>query len=173
MAWTLPKTWTNEPFTAADLNTHIRDNLEVLKNPASAIYDMNEGTDLALTSTSWADMDATEGKLQHTITTNGGDVMVGFRSTINVSTNTIVYLDVSVDGADVAGGDGLIGELINTGSNAVDGTIQFFHIIQGLAAGTYIFKMRYKVGGGTVTFHRSAGTSTGNTMGQFWVREIS
>lgn len=31
MAWTLPKTWTAVVVTVADLNTHIRDNLNILK----------------------------------------------------------------------------------------------------------------------------------------------
>lgn len=41
--WTTPKTWnTGEPLTAADLNTHLRDNLEYLKDKPSGAYLANE-----------------------------------------------------------------------------------------------------------------------------------
>ncbi|MEO1163712.1 MAG: hypothetical protein AAFV98_08020 [Chloroflexota bacterium] len=74
MAWTQPKTWSNEPLVASDLNTHLRDNMEALKEPPSANYELDETSDYTTTSTTFVDVDSTN--LSLTLDTNGGDVKV-------------------------------------------------------------------------------------------------
>lgn len=160
------------------MNTHIRDNLNALKTPASAIYNGVEGTDLNLTSTTWADMDATEGKFQHTITTNGGDIMVGFSGSFVGNANLIIYLDVAIDGVawgvtTLGAAEGLQGVLVSNTATVVEGSVNLFRIIAGISAGAHTFKMRYKISAGTITLFRAAGTASADIVPQFWVREIS
>ena len=67
MAWTQPKTWASEPLTSSDLNTHLRDNLEILKDPPSDDNILNQGSDYTTTSTAFVNIDGTN--LSLTITT--------------------------------------------------------------------------------------------------------
>lgn len=184
MGYTEPKTWTNEPLVAADLNTHLRDNLDALKDPPFAVYNMVEGTDLTVSSTSFVDLDATDGKLELTITTTGGDVMICFRCTIRGGASTILFLDVSVDGTaygvtTLGAADGLYAVNGLGTADEIDGSVLFWHIIPGtalggIAAGSHTFRLRGKVDAtGNVVIHRGAGTAAGDTAGQFWVREMS
>lgn len=48
MAWTAPKTWTNAVLTAADLNTHVRDNLNAAIPVTSTITTTGTQTALAI-----------------------------------------------------------------------------------------------------------------------------
>ena len=77
LAWTTPKTWADDELVTANvMNTHVRDNLNALKAPPTARYELNRTSDYTTTSTSFVDVDGT--KLALTITTSGGDVMVHF-----------------------------------------------------------------------------------------------
>lgn len=178
MGWTTPQNWTSTPFTASNLNTQIRDNFLALKDPPSAIYDANEGTDLSLASTSWADVDATEGKFQQTLTTNGGAIMVCLNASFGASAALVFYLDVMVDGVPygvttLGAGDGLLATRMEAVGTAIDAQVFFFRILQNIAAGSHIFKLRYKVNTGTATLYRGAGTANADIIPQFFVREIS
>lgn len=173
MGWTQPQNWTAVPFSVSNLNTQIRDNFIALKDPPSAVYNVDESSDLALASTSWADVDGTSGKFNLSITTNGGDVMVGLHVTGAVTAALVIYLDIMVDGVAIGGNEGIIGKFIGAAATVVDGEIGFFRIIEGLAAGSHIFKLRYKVSTSTFTLFRGAGTASADMVGQFWVREIS
>jgi hypothetical protein len=178
MTWTAPKLWANEPLTAADMNTYISDNLDALKDPPSGIYNAVEGTDLALNSTSWADVHATDGKFQHTITTNGGAVMVMLNATLSTAAAAVLYLDVAVDGIDygvttLGAADGLHAARVEATATAVDGQVTFIRFLEGIAAGAHTFKLRYKVNTSTVTIYRAAGTANADIPAQFVVREAS
>ncbi|MEL6406094.1 MAG: hypothetical protein AAFR81_17115 [Chloroflexota bacterium] len=85
MAWTTPKTWSNEPLVAGDLNTHLRDNMEALKDPPSEQVVLDEASNYSTSSTVFVDVDNTV--LSLTLETNGGDVMVHFHATVSMSAN--------------------------------------------------------------------------------------
>lgn len=181
MSWTTPKTWTNEPLIAADMNTHIRDNLEALKEPPAAEGVLDEGANYTTTSTSVGNVDGTdtEGKLRHTIVTAGGDIMVGFSGMCFSDTDsTGLGLMVSVDGiTDPLGADtGYTGLYrISSGAASARWPISFTRILTGYAAGSHIIRLQWRAtgaGGGTITLYAGAGTTGADVHPQFWVREI-
>lgn len=170
MAWTAPKTWTNEPIIATDLNAHIRDNLTILKDPASAIYYGDEGSDLSgLTSTSFANVDATAGKFSHSITTNGGPIFVFFRAHMICGTSARVHFEVTLDGSPQGGVDGLYSYTITTTASSQG----FVHIIPAPSAGNHTINLQYKMSVGTLTIYRRAGTANADIPCFFAVREMS
>jgi hypothetical protein len=174
MSWTEPKTWTNEPLVAGDLNTHLRDNLEALKEPPCAHYELNESGDYGVTSTSFVNVDGA--KLALSITTSGGDVMVAFHGFVRAGTNSdTLYMDVDLDGiARIGGDDGIIAVMrAASGGSPTRIPISFVRLVTGLAAGTHVFTLQWKVSGGTGELYAGAGTSGLDLHPQFWVREVS
>jgi len=168
MAWTQPKTWASEPLTSSDLNTHLRDNLEALKDPPSATYILNESSNYTTTSGSFVDVDATN--LALTIETNGGAVLVAFFAMVNNSSaGQVIYLDVDVDGNRWAGNDGIVGHVFN-GTGSVMG---FLILVEGLAAASHTFTLQWAVSGGTGKIYAGAGTTNADVHPQFIVREVS
>jgi hypothetical protein len=164
MSWTQPKTWSSEPLTSSDLNTHLRDNLEALKDPPGDNYILNQGSDYSTTSTSWVDVDSTN--LSFTLTTNGGDLMVHIH--LPVTGTGIAFFDLDLDGSRVGGDDGIA-------RNAAGGIsiVSFTRLISGLAAGTHTVKLQWRMASGTGTIYAGAGTSNADFHAQMWVREIS
>lgn len=162
MTWTTPKTWqVDELLTAADLNTHLRDNLNALKAPPTAHVACAESSDYTTTSTTFVDVDSS--KLTLTITTNGGDVMVGFHGAVRSSDSWgNVYLDVAVDGTREGGANGLV----LAQSNTIN-PVGFVHLVSGLAAGEHTFTLQWRVSGNTGTLFAV------DLAAQFWVREVS
>lgn len=175
MAWTAPRTWsTGELVTATIMNTHIRDNLDALKDPPTNLYNVDEASNYSTTSTSFADVDSTD--LALAITTGGGDVMIGFSCNVVVgAASDKVYFNVMVDGVDDVADDGLIGISASVSSVAAPGEpITFTYLKQGLSAASHTFKLRWKVDTGTTaTLYAGAGTASGDMHPQFWVREVS
>lgn len=156
MAWIQPKTWSSEPLIASDMNTHIRDNLNALKDPPTESYEFN--TNYSTTSTSFVDVDATN--LSLTITTTGGDVLIG---AMLYHDNGRIYFDVTQDGARL--GDSSHGL---ASSNGFEGMTTLLFLVTGLAAGTYTFNLQWKVGTGTRNLNLNPAPTN-----QFWVREVS
>lgn len=174
MTWTAPKTWSSEPLTSNDLNTYIRDNQNYLKNRFDNHNDylVDESADYTTTSTVFVDVDATN--LALTVTTDGGDVLVGFAgNSANNSTTSagrMTYFNIAVDGVDYFGDDGVIAvtRFYDTPGNA-----SFVVLIEGLSAGSHTFKLRWKTATGTSsTLYAGAGTSTYDVHPQFWAQEI-
>lgn len=168
MAYTAPRTWIDETSDAADFNVDIRDNQLALKAPPTARHEVNEGLDYSLSSTSWSDVDGVD--LSLSITTTGGDVMIGFIGTANV-TGATVYLDVSIDGTRIVNlaSGGLAS--INTSSPTL---INFYKLASGLSAGSHTFNLQYRMAGaGTLTIYAGAGTANYDIHPRFWVREMS
>lgn len=170
--WTPPRTWaTGELVTAALLNAHLRDNLEFLKTPPTGAYTLNETADYTTTSTAFVDVDAA--RLALTLVTAGGDVLVGFTGTFGRSGVTLlIYLDVEVDGARLAGDDGLLFEQFGTGG-ANDKVLHFVALKRGLPAGSHTFKLQWRVNTGLATLYAGAGTLNKDVHPQFWAREVS
>jgi hypothetical protein len=168
MTWTTPKTWADQELVTADLlNTHLRDNLEALKEPPSGNYECDETSEYTTTSTSFVDVDATN--LVMTLATGGGNVMVHFHGNLQHSGSSgRIYLDVEVDGTRVAGDDGIV-----WGAGDAIFDLTFTRLITGLSAGDHIFKLQWKTSAATATLYAGAGTSNKDTHPQFWAREVS
>ena len=173
MVWTAPKTWTSEPLIAGDLNIHLRDNMEALKEPPSADYVLDESADYSTTSTSFVNVDGTN--LSLTIETNGGAVMIGFYGTFKPGSNSnIGYFDVEMDGGRIGGDDGLIAcERAATGGTPNKLAVSFVRLVTGVSAGMHTFNLQWKVNGGTGDLYAGAATSGLDIHPQFWVREVS
>lgn len=175
MAWTNPKTWVvDELVTAEEMNTEIRDNLNVLKLPPSEQSIIDEGSNYSTTSTSFVDVDATN--LSLTITTTGGDVLITFPCSVSNNANSgQVFLELALDtdgGGDnnIAGDDGMIVSTDTVLAQIVP--ITLIWIAKGLAAGVHTFKVRWKVVSGTATMFAGAGTGGADVHPQFSLREI-
>jgi hypothetical protein len=172
MAWTEPKTWSAEPLVAGDLNTHLRDNLNAIKDPPTAHYELDESADYTTSSQSFVNVDNTPGKLSLTISTNGGDVLVGFHAIVGTAATgvPICYFDIEVDGNRIGGDDGIC---TVRHSGGVATLVSFVRLITGLEAGSHTFKLQWKVNTSTETLYAGAGTSAFDGHPQFWVREVS
>ena len=170
--WTAPRTWsTGDALTAALMNEQLRDNLTVLKDPAS---EMSELTQYSTTSTSWTDVDGTN--LSFTITTEGGDVIIGFSGTgqAGAGGQTTAYFDVDIDGTRMGGDDGLIFESGNSATNEeMYHNLSFVLLKEGLSAGSHTFKLQWKVSGGTWYLLGNTSATGTKIHPQFWVREVS
>jgi L-2-hydroxyglutarate oxidase LhgO len=163
--WTTPKTWsTGEALSANDMNTHIRDNLGALKAPPTAAYTPDEAANYNTSQTTFVDVDASN--LALTITTTGGDVMVGFHGHI-FANGGICHLDVEVDGTREAGDDGITAVYTNNHE-----AVSFTLLITNLDAGSHTFKLQWKVTAGSAALYAGAGTANLDVHPQFWVREI-
>lgn len=171
MAWSAPKTWSSEPLTSTDMNTYIRDNQNYLYNRLenTSKYELDEGSDYTTTSTSFVDVDGSN--LALSLTTTGGDVLVGFIGTVKHDTNNgAIFCNISVDGVDYFSNDGLF---FNRNLDLGDyRTFSFVVRITGLANGAHTFKLRWKTSTGTATLYAGAGTSGADIHPQFWVQEI-
>ena len=172
MAWTTPKTWAvDELVTASMLNTHLRDNLNALKAPPTASVEVDDSADYTTTSTTFTDVDA---ELELTITSAGGDLMVGFVGTIYHNTAAAyVYFNLALDDVDQAGDDGMFFAQPNKGNTHGDGAISFVYLLRSVSAGEHTITLRWKVSTGTATLFAGAGTSGKDVHPQLWVREIS
>ncbi len=170
MAWTAPKTWSvGETLTSSDMNTQIRDNMVALKEPPTDLYEVNEGSDYTTAQTSFVDVDATNLKL--TITTTGGDVLIGFYGMFSFAAiiNT-VFLNVTKDGTVIVADDGIQAVQVRHVDHRP--AVSFCYLLTSLGAGTYEFRLQWKVTGSTVTLYAGAGTANADIHPQFWVREI-
>jgi hypothetical protein len=172
MAWTTPKTFSvGAGLTASELNTHVRDNLNALKAPPTALINVNEAADYTTTSASFVDVDAVD--LALSITTTGGDVLIGFTGVITHSAAAkLVYLDVheSVGNARLGGDDGIVfvrSTAINDAFNA-----SFLFLARNLAAGAHVFKLQWKTTSATALMYAGAATSGADIHPQFFVREV-
>jgi hypothetical protein len=167
--WTAPRTWTTgELVTAAILNSHVRDNLEFLKSPPTTVFNADQASDYTTTSTSFVNVNATD--LALTITTSGGDVLLGFSGSALISTGSM-FLDVDMDGARLGGDDGLV--VVTSGGASNRMNITFLRLVRNVIAGAHTFKLQWKGTGGTLTLYAGAGTSLGDIHPQFFVREVS
>ena len=172
MVWTPPKTWSNEPLIAGDMNTHLRDNLSILKDPPSDAYTIDDSADYTTNSTSFIDVD---GNFELTIETGGGDVMIGFCAMVLMNTSsTVVSFDVDIDGVRHGGDDGITGiSFYNSGAFAKY-PVSFVILVEGLDEGSHTFTLQWKCSAAnTATLYAGAGTTNLDHHGQFWVREVS
>lgn len=134
----------------------------------SASYTLNEGSDYTTTSSTFVDVDATN--LSLPIETHGGDIEIGFHGVVNSGAGQGVYFDVDLDGARIAGDDGITG----TKTASIDDVpVGFTRRVSGVAPGSHTVKLQWKRFGGTATLYAGAGTANADYHPQFWVREVS
>ena len=169
MAWTAPKTWSSEPLTSLDLNQNVRDNLNHLKNRLdSSVGKFVSGEAmLQTTATEFVDVDAVN--LSLTLTTHGGDVLLGFTGTAQSGRPAgAFYFNVAVDEVNYVADDGII---CNQISGSVDNNrrkpLSFVMLIPGLSAGSHTFKLRWKTDAGN-----TAKMDVVSLHPQFWAKEI-
>lgn len=168
MAWTSPKTYiVGDPLTAAEMNTYQRDNMNALKTPPEEAKQVNEGADYTTASATFVDVDATD--LSLSVTTTGGDLMIGFYGSFLGSALMLAYLNVVIDEAVVALEDGMVVQTIDVASAQV---VSFVHIETGVSPGAHTIKLQWKASGGTATMYAGAGTANADVHPQFWAREI-
>lgn len=161
--WTTARTWsTGELVTASIMNTHVRDNLNALKTPSGGYSLINQGADYTTSSTSFADIDATN--LILTFTTNGGDVMVFFVGNVtNSNAGARQYFDIfeSVANTRYGGDDGLL--CVPSAGSTVANPFCLAVRIPSLTAASHSFKVQWKVSAGTATLYAGAGTANFDT----------
>lgn len=167
MAWTTPKTWTNEPLVAGDLNTHLRDNLTELKDPPSDSYILDESSDYSTASTAFVDIDSTN--LSFNITTNGGNIWVIFCPSI--ACTGLGAMDIDVDGVRQGGDDGIIAW--NSTPTKPGRVIPLIYRVEGLSAGSHTFKIQWKSFSGSQFLYAGAGTTDADIHPQVIIQEIS
>jgi hypothetical protein len=156
--------------TASLLNTHLRDQLDFLKAPPTGNKTLNEAANYTTNSTSFVDIDSTN--LSLTINTAGGDVLIIFTGTFSHNTaGGRVFLDVSVDGTDMFGDDGLVTHGCETANRQYAVTLVAWKL--SLSAGSHTFRLRWRTNTGILTLYAGAGTSLGDVHPQFVVREVS
>lgn len=155
MAWTTPKTWTAALVTVDEFNTHIRDNLNWLKNPTSDVATL--ASQITTTSTSFTDATG----LSVTMTTNGGNVLCLFTGCVNISGagGTVINIDLALDGTRQGGTDGLL-VLQYSGVLTYNATLAY--IITGVSAGAHTIKVQWKQNSATGTATMYAENSSAN-----------
>lgn len=169
MAWTAPMTFTDgTPLTAAQLNTHLRDNL-IETAPAKASreggYFVTTGPNsiterLAVSaivpnldntsSTSYDDLDITGGP---TVTTRTGSkafvIISGLMRIQGTSTTAVTRMSYEVSGdSSIAPADTI--SIRNSGASAIGPS--FAHVVSNLTPGTNTFTAKYRVSSGTGDF---------------------
>ena len=169
MAWTTPKTWTSEPLTSIDLNAQLRDNQNYLKDRMdnSDSFTASGPGNYTTTSTAFVDVDATN--LSLTLSTHGGDVLLGFTAAVYSQSNGAkVFFNVSVDSVDYFAGNGITQlTILNSGEVHRHRPLCLVVLIPGLSAGSHTFTLRWKTSN-----YNTAVIETVNLHPQFWVQEI-
>lgn len=170
MAWTTPMTATaNSAFTAAQFNTHVRDNLletapakattagrHFVATGANAIAEREVkqaqvATAQTTTSSSYTDL-ATVGP--SVTATTGTKALVWFAVQMsNNTSNVVTQCAVDVSGATTLAPDSSIDLYYDglTGGNALRASV--VHLYDNLTAGSNTFKVQYRVNTGTGTFY--------------------
>lgn len=178
MAWTTPKTWSvDELLSAANYNTHIRDNLNALKAPPSHVIERDNTALYSTTSTTMVAVDTTN--LRASITTTGGDVWVHFTGTIHAdaATGRRAYFDLSIDGAAARYvGQGYAGGYCGGAvTSTIAQLVSIDWLITGLAAGAHTFDIMWMADAGTLYLHADKvdALASNEQPAVLWAREVS
>jgi hypothetical protein len=175
MTWTTPRTWTaGEKVTAALLNTHLKDNLDALKNPPKLLVANTNGSNFTTTSTTFANISTTY--FEVTITTAvEGDVVIGGHFSIRCSgsaTTRIVTLELVRETSGVTtsltGGQGF---MVLQGATGTTHPVTLNFLAEDVPAGTHKFRLQWKVENVADTatlFAQNGGVF--NNRGQFWAK---
>jgi hypothetical protein len=132
----------------------------------SAEYTLNEGSNYTTSSTNFEDVDAT--KLNLPILISATEMHVHFEGYASISPNGVIFFDITLDGAAIAGDDGCL-RAPNTATGSVVAITRQITTLPG----THQLKLQWKVSANTATLFAGAGTSNADIHPQFWVREVS
>jgi hypothetical protein len=148
------------------------DGTDVIWRGASESYSLNESANLTTTSTTFVDVEGTAGKFNLTITTTGGDVMVGFAGSVKNSGVAGILMDVDLDSGTLLGGDdGILTATVGSANHSEN--LSFVWLEEGLSAASHTFKLQWRVTGGTATMYAGANSGADQDLHpQFWVKEI-
>lgn len=141
--WTPPRSWRHgELVTKELLNTHLRDNLDWLKD--RPIASAGAITDISTTSTTLVEMTS----MSSSLTLNGDRVLAAFTGWFTCdSFPRTLTLAVAVDGVSV-------GEMAQTNvtTSGNGGTPCHFNVrISGILAGVRVISIRWRTSGGTMS----------------------
>lgn len=172
MAWTAPMTFVaNSTLTAAQLNTHLRDNLmETAPSKATTAGSYFVGTGVnqiteriwqsntiltseSTTSTSFADL-TTVGPAITTTTSNRAILMLCCNLQNNTVASSLCMMGVDITGASTvsaADADSLIYE---TSATTTELQMAYVNVYNGLTPGVNTFTAKYRVSAGTGVFGR-------------------
>lgn len=157
MTWTTPKTWSaNEIVGAADMNTHVRDNMNALKDPPfyhSAITAAWTGT----AAGTWTGVSS----LSAVVGTNGGDVMVGFRA---LAVQGRAFANLLIDGSAYTSAERGLAQAWHANMPTTGAIVEYTVWVTGLPSGTHTFQPLFS-GVGILDGEKSP------TI--FWAREVS
>lgn len=150
--WTQPRTWaTGEIVTAAQLNSHLRDNLEYLRqreDTALNHFACNSASGYSTTSTSFTDVDAAA--LSGTLTTTGGPLLIGAAGSWKSSGTSIdICLDVTLNGVRIGHPSYGVTFMQSVAANLYLPVA--WSQVRPLAAGTYALKLQWRTSSGTLT----------------------
>jgi hypothetical protein len=174
MAWTTPRTWSNEVVTAAKWNVDVRDNLRALKDPPSQNYEPNEGANYSGSGSTSANVDT---DFNFSITTTGGDILVSFIGNAVGSNNSppgpFVGFNVTVDGTSIISASGYLA--VFTSGGLAPALVMFTRRITGIAAGAHNINLKWNHSNaiGSMTMYAGAGSLNYDVHGQFWARELT
>ena len=158
MAWTTPATWSsNQVVTAAQLNTHIRDNENYLLSRANNQIIRANGSNYTTTSSTFAAIDTTNLSITLTMTTTKVRLILAGVA-YNSTAGSEVEFDFFVDGTRVGASytRGLYGfyQPVNNYWCAVN-----LSIVTTVSTGSRVFKPVWRTGSNTANFV----SDTGNT----------
>lgn len=174
MTWTTPKTWgTGDLVTAADLNTHLRDNLAYLKTAIT--FDSVEADNNYSSSDHTAFVDVDSSALSLTVTTRGKLALVGFETAAHQSTTAqAISFDITVDGARVGtSGRGLVYQHISSSRDYNTPTpVRGQHWLTNLAAGTHTLRLVWQQIETSAVTGYIDNTASGGLPTRLWLLEF-
>lgn len=160
MAWTAPTTsWADgNVLGASDMNV-IGNDLNYLLSGISASGKYDKGADITSTSTTFADIDATN--LAKTVTLVGTKAIIVFRGAALTNSTTIgIGFDIAVNGTrwHSTGANG--SWACFTGSSTNQGNASATIVVDGLTPGSNTFKIQWIIlSAGTMTLRAGAGSA--------------
>lgn len=123
-------------------------------------------SNITVTSTTFADLDTTN--LKHTVTTNGGRVLVVFSGTASAQNSDGLAFDVAVDGTRM--GTGATFGMTYTYNNTNGLDVSFSTVTAALSAGSHSIALQGRsINGGTMTLY---GGASNQPIARFCVHEL-
>ena len=159
MAWTTPVDWTvGQMLTSTDLNK-VNANLNALKTPPS---DVKKGAGPSNFTTSSTTFVVVDSSLNISLTTTGGDILIGFTGVLATGGGSTTTIDFDIDGVRM-GAYSTGGGLMIAGS----GTVTTVALANGITAGTHSIKLVWKVNTGGASLYNGL-----SAIPVFWAREV-
>lgn len=170
MAWTTPPSWSTSQLVTATQMQVLSDDLSYLLNRPGNAVKRDNGSNYTTTSTSFGDIDGTNLKI--TLACSGSAVLLAFTGSCTVTSGSYIMFDFDIDGTRFAsaGADGLTAhQLINANPSCICMAV----IVTGLSAGSHVFKVQWRVSGGTGTLASGNGGAGADYITAFSAVEVA